>query len=333
MDTTLDQLARDMHAYVESDGTGFRRAARVLQSLWRQRAGLPMGDHNGKPLGSRLPTEMAERELANYLTPGIREVVREVLGDASESQLFSKPRIYNDLLSSQPLCFNLFGELTRDLDLATRVFRALRSDSIGAVTSIGFEYSPGRSTERFTNDRSAFDVFVQYDVRGGGRGFLGIEVKYHENLKEPAAPHRKRYDEIATSMGCFDPTKLVALRTAPLQQLWRDHLLAGTMLADPALGYTEGAFVMLSPAANTYCRSAVSQYRQCLHTQQTFDAWTLEDVVSVLALHTQAPWVEDLRRRYLDFTQLWDTNGTYRPIWKSGRTRVTRPEGGGCDSR
>lgn len=266
---------------------------------------MPIGDHNGKALGSRLPVDYAERELANYLTPGIRQVVRDALDNAAESQLFSKPRIYNDLLSSQPLCFNLFGELTLDSDLAARAFRALRPDSIGAVTSIGFEYSPGRSTERFTNDRSAFDVFVEYDVRGGGRGFLGIEVKYHESLKEPAAPHRKRYDEIATAMGCFDPAKMTVLRDAPLQQFWRDHLLAGSMLADPYLGYSEGSFIVVYPAANPFCRSAVRQYRQCLLHQSTFDSWTLEEIVGVLSLFTQDAWVEELRRRYLDFSQLW----------------------------
>ncbi|QDG52136.1 hypothetical protein FIV42_15710 [Persicimonas caeni] len=36
-----------------------------------------------------------------------------------------QPRIFNNLLSSQPLCFNLFGELQQNLELATEVFRTL----------------------------------------------------------------------------------------------------------------------------------------------------------------------------------------------------------------
>jgi hypothetical protein len=37
---TLDEIARSVNAYVASDGPGFRRAARTLQSLWRERSPL-----------------------------------------------------------------------------------------------------------------------------------------------------------------------------------------------------------------------------------------------------------------------------------------------------
>jgi hypothetical protein len=51
---------------------------------------------------------------------------------AREAKLFAQPRIFDDLLSSQPLRFNLFGELTRDLALASRVMhRLLRRQNPG----------------------------------------------------------------------------------------------------------------------------------------------------------------------------------------------------------
>jgi len=304
MTQNIDALAKAMFAYVESDGSGFRRAARTLQSLWRDHSNLPMGEHNGRPLGSRLPVEIAERELVNYLTPGIQSIVREELAATTDSQLFSKPRIYNDLLSSQPLCFNLFGELKLDLGLATSVLGMLSPGLISKATNIRFEYSPGRSSAKYTGDRSAFDVFVEYDAVNGGRGFLGIEVKYHESLQEPAAVHRRRYDEVAAMMGCFNKDKLSILHLAPLQQFWRDHLLAGSMICDGEPGYTEGKFIVLFPAANLFCRSAVQKYRECLNNSATFDAWTLEEFVGKLSLATSAPWVEEFRKRYLDFSQL-----------------------------
>lgn len=300
----IDALAKSLFAYIESDGAGFRRAARTLQSFWRDRCGLPIGDHNGRPLGSRLPTDLAERELVNYLTPGIRAVVREALA-AADNQLFGKPRIYNDLLSSQPLCFNLFGELKLDLNLASSVMAAVYPDLISRVTGIRFEYSPGRSLERFTADNSAFDVFIEYEPIGGGKGFLGIEVKYHEDLKVSPAPHRPRYDQVAVRMNCFKPEYLVKLKQTPLEQLWRDHLLAGSMLQEAELGYTQGKFIVLYPAANPYCRSAIQKYRNSLADSATFDAWTLEGYIAILSLATPALWVEELRTRYLDFSQLY----------------------------
>ena len=278
----IDTHAKAMFAYFKSDGAGFRRAARTLQSIWRERDhDLPMGEHNGHPLGSRLPVDMAERELCNYLTPGIRSVVREELAAAKDSQLFSKPCIYNDLLSSQPLCFNLFGELKLDLDLATTVMGMLFTGQVSKVTGIRFGYSPGRSSERFTGDRSAFDVFVEYDVANGGKGFLGIEVKYHENLKEPAAPHRLLYDEVATKMSCFQPDKLSNLRLAPLQQFWRDHLLAGSMLCDRELGYQKGNLLCYIQQPIWIVGLPFGTYRDCLSRTATFDAWTLEEFAGI----------------------------------------------------
>jgi hypothetical protein len=48
----------------------------------------------------------AEVKLSNYLTDVIRDAVRfEVLGpDRDRDKVYGQPRIFNDLLSSQPLC-------------------------------------------------------------------------------------------------------------------------------------------------------------------------------------------------------------------------------------
>ena len=307
MKRNLDEIARDKHVFIESDGTGFRRAARTLQSIWREEKGYPIGMHEGKPLGSRLDTTFAERELANFLTDGIRQVVKDELNSATQSQLYSKPRIYDDLLSSQPLCFNLFGEMKLDLGLATEVFKVLRPREVSEVTGICFEHSPGRSDERYLGDKTAFDVFIEYRGPENKKGFIGIEVKYHENLMEPPSAHHERYDAVADKMQCFKSSKLPDLRRAPLQQLWRDHLLAGSMIAKPELGYSEGIFVLLYPAANHYCRAAVCEYRRCLLDSSTFEAWTLEELVGVLSLVSPADWIEEFRHRYLDFSLLSST--------------------------
>ena len=117
-----------------------------------------------RPLGSRLVMPWAEQTLANYLTDRVKQVVRHEVMDKSKSQgkLFSRPRIFNDLLSSQPLCFNLFGEMRHDLSLATAVFNDITSGRVRTVTSVEFEESPGRGDSRYTGDNSAFDVFVTF---------------------------------------------------------------------------------------------------------------------------------------------------------------------------
>jgi hypothetical protein len=116
------ELAKRSQVFVSSDNT-FQRRVRIMQSAWREKRGYLIGEHNGKPLGSRLAMPWAKETLCNYLTENIREVVRrEVFSSNSQGKLFAYPRIVNDLLSSQPFCFNLFGELQIDLKLATKVF-------------------------------------------------------------------------------------------------------------------------------------------------------------------------------------------------------------------
>lgn len=296
---SLDRLAKDYHVFVASDGAGFKRRARVLQSMWREGQGYPMGKHRGRPLGSRLPMPWAEETLANYLTSTIRQVVRnEVLNqEPGAERLFQTPRIFDNLLSSQPLCFNLFGELQKDPALATAVMRTLVPERVARVTRIGFEYSPGRGDPRYTGDKSAFDVFVAFQTPAGGKGFAGIEVKYSETLGGAASNHRRRYDEVAASMGCFRPERLHELRSQPLHQIWRDHLLAGSLLREG--DYEDGFFVFLYPDENPHCHDAQAAYRDCLQDEGTFMVWTLEDVSAVIEQHTQAEWIDSFVDRYL----------------------------------
>lgn len=296
----LPKLAPDLlrahHVLVPTDNA-FQQRARLAQAVWREREGHPIGLHRGEPLGSLIELEYGKRTLANFMTATIREVVQhDVLGPGRDPDaLINANRLFANLLSSQPLCFNLFGELARDSDLATRVMRVMSPGRIGRVTNILFEHSPGRRDPRFTGDRSAFDVFVEYASPAGKRGFLGIEVKYHEALNDAPAEHRARYDELADRMGIF-PADRAALKAKPLQQIWRDHLLAGALLHG-GLGYDEGAFVFLHPEGNTACAKAVAAYRWQLRETDTFTAWTLEQVFAAIR-GTGATWIDSVEQRY-----------------------------------
>ena len=305
MTTRPEELLRRYHAWERNtDKIEFQWRARLLQSMWRTEQGLEAGEYRGKTRGARLLMPDAQTSLANYLTPTIRQVVREEVEDPARSKgkLYGRPRIYDNLLSSQPLCFNLFGELTRDLDLATSALSDMTDGRIHRVTAIDFEYSPGRGDDRYTGDRSAFDVYVRYETTTGAAGFVGIEVKYHEGLDDPVADHRSRYDEVAAEMGCFLPEHAQKLQQKPLQQVWRDHLLVGAnRLVD---GFEDGFFAFLYPEGNRACASAVDQYKACLSSHDTFQGWTLERLVTCLSSRSSASWVQAVHDRYLDFSRL-----------------------------
>lgn len=294
-----DEILAEHHVLVRSDNA-FQRVARLRQALWREGCGLRIGLHRGAPLGSRLAMPFAKETLANYLTTTIRHVVRTEVSEAAASQgkMYGEPRIFEDLLSSQPLCFNLFAELQADLVLASRVFELLLERPGIRVEEIAFEHSPGRGDARFTGDHSAFDVFVAY-LDGEARGFVGIEVKYVENLAQPEARHRVRYDEVAMAMGVFGAGTLERLRRAPLEQLWRDHLLAGSLALDPDAGFAQGTFAVIWPSENTIVGDAVKDYVACLANGSGFKAWTLENVLAAFDSAGAGPWCKALRARYL----------------------------------
>ena len=170
----------DKHDAYHKPDTEFAAYARLLQSRWREKKGYKKGK-----LGNYLDPLEALQNKSNFLTERIQTLVQyEVYKSEHTGKFISTPRIWENLLSSQPLCFNLFGEMHFDLDLASRFFGSLFPSKVNSVTAVLFEHSPGRGKEEFTGDRSAFDVFIEYEDKKDKPGFIGIEVKYAESLRE-----------------------------------------------------------------------------------------------------------------------------------------------------
>lgn len=289
-----------------SEDTEFSAYARLLQSRWRASKGYPMGKY-----GNFLETGFAKEKKVNFLTERIQQLASGEMAKAKASgALFNQERMWANLLSSQPLCFNLFGELSFDLDAATACFRALFPDRINRVTAVKFEYSPGRGDTLYTGDKSAFDVFVEYE-RDGLSGFLGIEVKYAESLREEEfkksveifEKHSLRYTDLTEAHGVFAPNVIDTLRRPPLSQIWRDHLLALALLSHTERKYDEGVFVFLFPSLNKQCQDGVDEYAKYLSSNDDtisgFCPRHLEDFIHTVANHYQTDWSSELRSRYL----------------------------------
>jgi hypothetical protein len=103
-------------------------------------------------------------------------------------------------------------------------------------------------------------------------------------------------------MGCFRPHALERLSKKPLQQIWRDHLLAGSHRQHD--NFDDGFFVFLSPKDNDACNDAVSAYRSCLSECSTFEHWTLESVVEAIGKFTNDPWIAAFQDRYTNFAKV-----------------------------
>ena len=242
-------------------------------------------------LGNMLTEESANKGL-NFFTPGIVELAKNRI--AKEEGAVEPFRLLRNMLSSQPMCFNLFGEPARDLELATALTRALWGNRIARVVNVRFEWAPEPAAE-YLNDRTAFDAFIEYETADGNPGFIGIETK----LSEPFSP--KRYDgqKYRCWMTADSPWRPGAdVAATRHNQLWRNHLLAWSLLRHPQSKYTQGGVTVVYHPEDRRCRSVIEGYKALLRDDSTFAAFDLNEIVSAWK-PLAGDWLRDFERRYL----------------------------------
>jgi len=263
------------------------------------------GDGKRTRIGSAITRE-AGRDGGNFLHPDIERLVRRTLIYRERGAMIDAARLRQNLLSSMPLAFNVFGPLALDLSLATRTLHELLPGTFREVTGLAFEHSPGRGKAAFTADYSAFDVAIRGLSPTGQRTFVGIEVKYSETMTE-AAPDRysDRLTEIAVTSDLFVDADWAPLWRTPLQQLLREHLLAQSMLQHGL--YDHAAFMVLAPRDNHLVNEATTTYAGFLHPERpdatSFLTFSLEHFIEALSVAGAAAYARALHHRY-DFTRL-----------------------------
>lgn len=301
---------RRRHVFVPADHR-FKAAARFLQALWREDRGLAIGTHldRGNPhqvrrLGSRISLATG-RTGANFMTPDIAAVAARALAYREPGAAYDIGRLRTNLLSSQPLAFNLFAPLATDPALAARFIAELvPTAQLATVTDILFEHSPGRSDPRFTADRTAFDVVIRGTTATGARALICVEVKYSEAGHDAAPPPHPRYAEVARATpGLFvdpdDPT----LIGPTCQQLYRQHCLASAMLTAGLADTATLAFI--APAHNHLAHASAATYK-CQLTDPgagpiPFVPLKLEHAFTALAAAGLPDHARALHRRYTDW--------------------------------
>lgn len=309
--------------------TAFKREARWRQHRWAvdELATQTFGTHPGRRTHPDIPpedvpngTKLADLDAdagSNFLSPTIHAVARDRVAQKQEHETLDRIRLYRDLLSSMPMAFNLFAEASLEENLASREAIAALFDVDAAGTSdIVFEWSPGRRSDRYTRDRTAFDVALRIGSASEPRTVVGIETKYHEHSAREAKPSDskpaslKRYNEqtellvgLAEEANVFAPGWKDKVLDADLRQIWRDHLLALSMRQHPQEWTTETRYVLIYPSRNVSFHAAAERYAAVLtDAEHSFRARTTEQILDAAFAHGSS--TKDLfRRRYL----WWET--------------------------
>jgi hypothetical protein len=306
---TFVSLTRDDLGPQSSGDEAFAARMRLHQSWYRAKVlGVPCGTGPTRTsdafYGNMLRAQDALRGL-NFLSPHIHEVALARLGERrGKVEPF---RLMHNMLSSQPMCFNLFGPLVRDRELARRVLLAIPGLDVADVVSVQLEYAPDPAHE-YLNDGTAFDAFVDYRRGDGSRAFFGIETKLVEPFSQKyydSSSHRRWME---SQRSPFLPEAASRVAAIHHNQLWRDHLLAIALRDHARSPYAAGALMLVRHPGDASCTRIAEGYRSLLRpADQTFIDMPLDRLVGYFRDALNHPdereWLSRFETRYLDLAQ------------------------------
>lgn len=314
---------------------------RLQQGWWRQnRAGVdgngiaeagphyPTGSVSARKGGrnplvvSTLPESCADFE-TNLMWPQAVEALMQAKSRLTASGgILAEDRLRRNLLSSQPLCFNLFGYLSQLPNLSALLpWVRTYAPAASGIVRILLEYAPSAAELGAEPlGRSAFDAFIEYRLPGDRRGFIGVETKYHEDLSKglrlPMPDARPTKYELATLSGWAAGAADYLMSDRKNLQFWYNQLLAQRTYALVGGGktYCEYTQVVVATQADSSAQAVVAAVRgQLDHDHQdTLRFCSLEDAIA--QVDGQDPWKARMAERYTDFAPIQGYLGSRSPL-------------------
>lgn len=215
-----------------------------------------------------------------------------------------------DILRSEHIPFNFFVPFDKDHEFFKNVLNVFLKNTILSVTKIVIEYAPAPK-EKYLNDGTSFDAYIEFIHKDGTKGCIGIEVKYTEKAyplkagsKEEADVHniKSPYYVISEKCGIFDMGKIDVMIENDYRQLWRNHLLVESVkLMESDVQHATS--ILLYPKGNGHFSRVCEEYQNMLKQKDDFIAITYEEFIS--ACYELCPnsdykeWIDYLKDRYL----------------------------------
>jgi hypothetical protein len=298
--------------------SAFTARMRFHQSHYRATVlGAPFGHGpnagDSSRYGNMLDPVSAQAGL-NYLSPLIFAKVKDRL--AAGGGVVEPYRVLHNMLSSQPMCFNLFGPLVDAPERASRLLGALVGTDLARVTQVAIEWAPAPAYE-YLDDRTAFDAFFEYERHDGTRVAVGVETKLTDSFSQKPYDGEKYRRWMRGAASPFREEAHAEVASARYNQLWRNHLLAIAARDHGSARYSAARSVVVHHPLDHHGAHVVAGYQTLLQPgDRTFAAWPLDKVVeafkrAAVGADEQA-WLAAFRARYLDLS-------TSDPDWNRRR--------------
>lgn len=266
----------------------FTRRCRELQGRYRERMGEPMGKgpFRKSPNYQINMLVNGEKTGKNFVNDYAFNYAKYRVKNMQLHETINSYRLFNNMLSSQPMAFNLFCPFIQMLEegkaeAVTRIFQAIFPDKyIGEVTKVGLEYLQ-TDIENYLNDCTAMDAIVRYKDTDEKPAFIAIETKYTDVLGENTGKAQDKYHEWIKRIKMFKPETEKDLLSGKkvVTQIYRNFLLT------ECYGIVENAnrcySVVLAPAQHPTTEKEVASLKNELlpEYQYKISAVSLEDFI------------------------------------------------------
>lgn len=284
----------------KTDPSGFLSRTRLHQSVFRAKyLDLPFDTY-----GNYLTKEDGEKGKNFYEGFGIFDVVKKY-------RKYNKP-LYSNLLRSEHIPFNIFIPLDKDRNYCKNIIAEILKSNIISIDKIEIEYAP-KPKEKYLNDGTSFDAYIEYTNSDGTKGIIGIEVKYTEkeyklqaNSKQEKEINDKSslYFSVTNNCGLYKKNAIEILPTDKFRQVWRNHILGESILLMDSNKFKHFTSLTLFPADNIHFIKISKEYIALLtNNDKKFIALTYEDFFALLSKHcpdtNYKNWLDYLTTRYI----------------------------------
>ena len=312
----------DLGPQSESDNL-FTAKARKLQSLWRVVNGLEIGvgpnkKSNNKGIPTKFGNIITDGEISgkNFYFPETFEYAKWRVQNRLKDETIDAYRLFNNLLSSMPMAFNLFHPLMMlKAEKPALVDLMIRSafptiPSIYRVQEIGLEFIP-TPKENYTHDKSAMDAFIRYQDRGGNNYLIAIETKYTDSLGTNAASGKvQQYQlEVMRELNIFTPEFINSINEGEIviSQIFRNFILAEKYGKVHDL---KGVYsVVMAPADHPTTQKEIKSLQARLNEEALKRVFvlSLEEFSTAIRVHCPGKylkWIDWFHDRYLNFEKV-----------------------------
>ena len=286
---------------------------RKLQSIDRFEKKQKIKPYKGKYYGNYISN--GENTGVNFLRDYIFEYAKKRVKEKKPYETINSDRLYNNLLSSQPMAFNLFYPLKKMLEednlKATKVIQmSLPEIPIHKVTNVDIEFIP-EDYEELTGDLTAMDAIIEFEDKEGNSCFVAIETKYSENLGVNEASikkDKKHPKEILKELQLFvsDIEEKIEKKEIKLTQIYRNFILSERY----GNKYKKKSYsIILAPKDHPSTEKEKESLLQYLKPEYRYklNVVDIESFVSKLIINSEGDYkyvFEEFDDRYLNLSKL-----------------------------